>query len=640
MSLRRLGRYEIQREIMRGGMANVYLARDPFVDRLVAIKVLSPHLLQDPAFRARFQNEEKVIASIEHEAIVPIYDFGEHQGQPYIVMRYMPGGTLAERISNGPLNGAELRRTVERIADALDEAHAQGMVHRDLKPRNVLFDAKGRAYLTDFGLAKMVEPSLSLTASGIVGTPAYMSPEQAQGEKLDHRSDIYSLGLIVFECLTGRLPYKADTPMGIAVKHIVEPVPQIRQVDPHFSLACESVLARALAKNRADRFHTAGDLARALAQLPELASPTDPSSNGAAPVASEKKPARKRNAPTRVDDSTPAFGLTPINKNLPGSRPKWRPALSRRQVLVMGLVVLVSSILSASGGLAGQMEQPAQAAGSEVATSAPPEPTRVALATVTLAPRPTATNAPPLLTPTAAFGAPTASADGVPMVFIPAGSFQMGSGEGDLDERPVHSVTLSAYSIDQTEVTNGRYAACEAAGACPKSSSYDSVTRPSYHTEAEFANYPVVHVNWNDAAAYCAWAGKRLPTEAEWEYAAKGADGRRYPWGDTAANTGLLNYDFKVGDTTEAGHYPDGASPFNVLDMAGNVYEWVADWYGNRYYTDSPAENPAGPSTGVYRILRGGSWNVNSYAARSADRFRLTPDSSFAHIGFRCAQSP
>jgi serine/threonine protein kinase len=254
-----IGRYEIKAELGRGGMATGYRAYDPRFKREVALKILPREFLHDPQFRARFEREAETIAALEHPAIVPVHDFGEEDGQPYFVMRLMPGGSLADRLEKGPLPLTEAARIFSRLAPALDWAHAHGIIHRDLKPGNILFDDNDNPYISDFGIAKLTQASVTFTGSAIVGTPAYMSPEQARGEKdIDGRSDIYALGAIVFQMLTGRFPYETDTPMGMVVKHITEPVPRILDVKPDLPPACEGVIGQATAKNCNDRYATAG----------------------------------------------------------------------------------------------------------------------------------------------------------------------------------------------------------------------------------------------------------------------------------------------------------------------------------------------------------------------------------------------
>ena len=208
------------------------------------------------------------------------------------------------------------------------------------------------------------------------------------------------------------------------------------------------------------------------------------------------------------------------------------------------------------------------------------------------------------------------------------------------DEQPLHTVTLSAYSIDKYEVTNARYKACVDAGGCTAPGSVNSSTRSLYYGTITYADYPVLDVTWYQASAFCAWAGKRLPTEAEWEKAARGSSvTRKYPWGNSAPDCTKTNYSLCVNDTSRVGSYPSGASPYGVMDMAGNVWEWVNDWYGESYYSVSPGVNPQGPSTGSYRVLRGGSWYYYDNLVRSADRINVNPDGWFSNGGFRCVRS-
>ena len=256
MESQKFGRYEIKAEIGRGGMATVYHAYDPRFEREVALKVLPREMLHDPQFRTRFEREAKTIAMLEHPAIVPVYDFGEEDGQPYFVMRYMTGGSLTDRMKNGPMKIEEVARLFECLAPALDEAHTKGIIHRDLKPANILFDQYGDPYISDFGIAKIAATQTNVTGSAILGTPAYMSPEQAQGEGIDGRSDIYSLGVILFELLSGQKPYNGDTPMSVVVKHITDPVPHILDVMPDLPTAVEAVIEKTMAKDREQRFPT------------------------------------------------------------------------------------------------------------------------------------------------------------------------------------------------------------------------------------------------------------------------------------------------------------------------------------------------------------------------------------------------
>ena len=262
----KIGRYEIKGELGRGGMATVYRAYDPSFEREVAIKVLPRELMHDPQFRDRFRREIKTIASLEHPAIVPVYDVGEEDGVPYFVMRYMPGGSLSQWIEKGKFSLEDAARIIERLSSALAYAHKVGLIHRDLKPDNILFDNNGDPFISDFGVAKITNSSTNMTGSGIIGTPAYMSPEQAQGEKVDNRSDIYGLGVIIFQMLSGHQPYEATTPMGVAVKHITDPVPEILKDNPNLGAQADTIIKTAMAKDPSLRYQTATELAQALTE--------------------------------------------------------------------------------------------------------------------------------------------------------------------------------------------------------------------------------------------------------------------------------------------------------------------------------------------------------------------------------------
>lgn len=270
MTPNNIDRYEVRGEIGRGGMATVLKGYDPRFKRDVAIKLLPREFLHDPQFRTRFEREAQTIAALEHPAIVPVYDFGDAAGQLYLVMRLMDGGSLADRLENGPLSISEAARIFERLAPALDSAHSVGIIHRDLKPANILFDKWDNPYLADFGIAKLIaSSSTALTATGgLVGTPAYMSPEQVRGvDELDGRSDIYAMGVILFQMLTGQLPYNANTPIGLAFMHVNEPVPNILASNSMLPHTYQAVIEQAMAKERAARPRTTVELAGTVSSL-------------------------------------------------------------------------------------------------------------------------------------------------------------------------------------------------------------------------------------------------------------------------------------------------------------------------------------------------------------------------------------
>ncbi|MEN6620589.1 MAG: SUMF1/EgtB/PvdO family nonheme iron enzyme [Smithella sp.] len=248
-------------------------------------------------------------------------------------------------------------------------------------------------------------------------------------------------------------------------------------------------------------------------------------------------------------------------------------------------------------------------------------------------PKPAATQAPVAMT------VEVSPKDGMTMVYVPSGEFLMGSleGTGENNEHPQHTVYLSGYWIDKTEVTNEMYAKCVADGACEYPPNNSSYTQSSYYGNPKYDKYPVIYVSWYQANNYCTWAERQLPTEAQWEKAARGTDGRIYPWGNVSPDVSLANYESHVGDTTEVGSYPDGASPYGALDMTGNVWEWVKDWYGT--YPSGSVSNPTGPATVDYNILRGGSWQDLESNVRSTFRVRSIPKNASDLNGFRCSLS-
>ncbi len=253
-----LGKYNVVDLIGRGGMATVYKGYQPEIERSVAIKVLPPHPGQDSSYVERFRQEARTIARLQHPHIMPLYDYGDENGILYLVSPLMEGGSLSDRIRKGPLSLDETAVMLRQIGSALDYAHRHGVIHRDIKPDNVLLDREGHALLTDFGIAKIVEGTANLTATGgVIGTPAYMSPEQAQGLAVDYRSDLYSLGVVVFEMLTGKEPFDADTPMRVVMQHITAPVPHLSESVINAAPQLDEVLLQALAKEPERRFQSA-----------------------------------------------------------------------------------------------------------------------------------------------------------------------------------------------------------------------------------------------------------------------------------------------------------------------------------------------------------------------------------------------
>ena len=261
MNASKIGRYEIESELTTGGMGVIILAKDPYIQRQVIVKILMYSRTLDAIYRDFFQNEAEVIAALEHPCIVPIYDFGWHGQQPYIVMRYMSGGSLQERLNKEDIKMTEMGHILKRVAEALDAAHAKGIIHRDIKPSNILFDSSGEAFLSDFGIATSKSFS-DEDGDWLVGTPAYMSPEQSQGNHVDGRSDVYALGVTLYRLLTGQLPFSSNSTTALINAHLEQPVPDIRTIKENIPSVWQEVVSKAMAKDPADRYPTAGEFAR------------------------------------------------------------------------------------------------------------------------------------------------------------------------------------------------------------------------------------------------------------------------------------------------------------------------------------------------------------------------------------------
>ncbi len=328
-----LGTYQVADSVGRGGMATVYKAYDPATDRYVAIKVLSEEFAQDSGFLARFEREAKVVASLQHVHILPVFEYGQKSGITYLVMPYISSGTLRDLLERERLSVAEAVRIFVQLGEAVDYAHRRKVLHRDLKPGNVLLDSSGNVLLTDFGLTRLVETPSTLTGTGVIGTPAYMAPEQAQGEDVDARGDIYSLGVMLYEMITGDVPFKADTPIAVIFKHINDPLPSARLKVADLPEGIDQVILRATAKKPADRFQTAGEMVQALRRAANTLFAATMLNSGA--------------------DSTGSGAYVPVSPTMVAHSPRRN---RRSLALGLGVVILVAAaivILALAGVLGG-----------------------------------------------------------------------------------------------------------------------------------------------------------------------------------------------------------------------------------------------------------------------------------------------
>jgi formylglycine-generating enzyme required for sulfatase activity/tRNA A-37 threonylcarbamoyl transferase component Bud32 len=641
-----LGRYYLAEQLGEGGMAVVYKAYDTRLERDVAIKIIRSAAFppeQLDQILKRFEREAKSLAKLSHPNIVKVHDFGEHEASPFLVMEYLPGGTLKKFLGQ-PVLWQDAVRLLLPIARGVAYAHRHGILHRDIKPANILITESGESMLSDFGIAKLFEADQStvLTGSGVaIGTPEYMAPEQWTGVT-SPQSDLYSLGIVLYELVAGRKPYVADTPGAILIKQVTEPLPAPRKFVAEIPETVEHVLIKALAREAADRYEDVNAFVGALESLQTGAPVVLPESQSAEATSqiAENKPGTsvpveatgeeaadgRMTRPGEVEEPQPV--KVRDEKNQRPVRFSWRGA----GILIGGIVVVLVIWLGLPS--LGKLFGPAPVVTESLTPTLQPivesqmfEPTQThEIPTLGVTPTDTV-----VLTSTE-YPVEIRDDKGVAMVLVPEGEFTMGSDNEDPDEKPVHQVLLDGYYIDKYEVTNALYKECVIAGKCKPP------TETSKYNSSQYAQHPVVYVDWDMANTYCGWRGARLPSEAEWEKSARGTDGRTYPWGDEIYVT-YANYNGNIGDTTMIGDYLTGVSPYGAYDMAGNVWEWVADWYDERYYQVSPSANPAGPDTGIYRVLRGGSWYFDFYNTRSTLRYRNIPSHVNFDIGFRCALS-
>jgi formylglycine-generating enzyme required for sulfatase activity/tRNA A-37 threonylcarbamoyl transferase component Bud32 len=534
--------YEVERALGSGGFAVVYLVADLALKRKLAVKVLSPDLIASKTVLERFHREAETIAQLSHPNIVPLHFIGAKEDLVYLVMECIQGESLAERIERVKrLPVDETSRVLREVAGALEHGHKRGVVHRDIKPHNVLLEAEtGRALVTDFGIARTAEGS-SLTASGmVVGTPAYLSPEQVMGQAIDHRADIYALGIMAYEMLTGEPPFTGPTPTAVLMKRLAEPAPPVTRLRPDVPQALADVIHGCLAQEPADRFQSAGEVARALG------------------------------------------GVTPVSGGHPTAEIVLRMRRARRRwslFVALGAVAAFAGVWAlwffASDGSEGRVPTPAERG----------------------------------------------------VVVIPGGAYTIGRAAGPAFSRPAHQVTLDSFEIDRTEVTVGQYRR------------FVAQTRAPVPWAAEPADtlIPVTGLTWAEAAAFCSWKHGprgRLPTEEEWEAAARGPGGRLYPWGDawnpSAANTASQ----RQGRPLPVGSLPRGATSSGLLDMIGNVWEWTS----SRMVAYPGGTAP--PDASRYYVIRGGAFNTPDSLAVATTRGYLphaeSDRTTYAATGFRC----
>jgi serine/threonine-protein kinase len=571
------------------------------------------------------------MARLLHPNIVQVMDYGEHEGSPYLIMPYLPGGTL-KALTGTPMDYRRAASLLIPIADALAYAHNQGIIHRDIKPANILITASGTPMLSDFGIAKILESQdISLTNTGFgVGTPHYMAPEQWKN-KVCPQTDIYALGTIFYELVTGRRPYDAETPAAIAVKQATEPLVRPRTFISNLPEEVERVIFKTLAFKPENRYPSMQQFFSVLNNLAAGQPTHTPNvADDGYPRVDQKEDFNEGTTQDILDSSPPPIQNRAIDKPSPkrSSLSKWTLWAGAAAILVAVICIILG--LTLTGFLSGRNNESSQSVAGNDNNIPPESTTSFDTHAITQAPE-VKSSATPTIIPTVSLGmgsTKTNNIDQAELVYVPSGEFIMGSNGSDseADERPEHEVYLDAYWIYKNEVTHAQFRECLENGGCS-----------DIHYLVESDSYPMIYVSWYEAQEYCTWAGGRLPTEAEWEKAARGTDGRIYPWGNDYPNSNYANFSgSSIGSTMSVGSYPLGASPYGVLDMAGNVMEWVNDWYASDYYYNSPNANPTGPNNGSARVFRGSSYYASALKLRVTIRHYRNPSDSYDNVGFRC----
>ena len=615
-------KYEVLCRIGGGGMAQVLLARHRLHGGLFAIKILADHLAQDPSIVSRFKQEATTAASLSgHPNIVSIFDIGEGNGLHYLVMQFVCGEDLGSYLRReGPLSPQAAAGVITQAAEALAWAESKRVVHRDLKPANMHLDTAGRITILDFGISKITDMADGLTRPGeSLGTPFYMSPEQIRGEGCDVRSDLYSLGVVFFELLTGRRPFQNDSATAIQMAHLATPPPSLLAIDPSLPQTCEDIVQKLLRKDRNERYQHAQELIDELHKHGASSGPTV-----LRPVIDPELQARIDQAPGTATHAvlcppTPPGNDTPA----PGS-----DFVGGASASIATATVRIPAPVVAQPSPAGPepvvATKPSRllpiAAGSAVLLLIAVTGLFFALRSKSAAPANVGTSA------TASAPAATLEDAHGRMMLVPAGSFIFGDDAPD-SGNPKQTLQLPAFYIDQTEVSNGEYLRFVKATGRPYAALDAAAAQP---------DLPVTGVSEQDAAAYAAWAGKRLPTEQEWEKAARGKDGRPFPWGTTPWTTDVPEHLMPVTS------FENRESPSGAMNMAGNAWEWTAspNAAGAREFDDMRKVLGSDSFSRNWFDIKGGSFSRNGSAGFRLYLHRGFPEDQHSPvIGFRCAKS-
>ena len=670
---------EILEEMERGGMARVFRVRHINLGSLHVLKVLDPSLVADAEMRKRFLVEGQIQAQLVHPNIARVTNMIIQPGVAGLVVDLVPGQTLDDWVAsrNGPPTVSQIKQLFLPLLAGVGYAHSRGVVHRDIKPANIVVDDSDGELapkILDFGIAKIVDAAFgghavkARTKTGSrLGTPNYMSPEQVRGlADVDARSDIFSLAATLYEVVTLQVPFDAPSDFDVQRRIVDGDLDAPRELVAGLDPVLDACIAKGLATDRAERFQSCAEFASLLdrAGRPSSQAARTPAVRVSSPVV--ERPEVPRAAPpvevlASPSDGRPAsfWGVVVLG------------ALAMSLALALGVVLtrkppgsaepppapLLSPVPAGGQGANAAAEATAERktkadAARKAKANADAERKRKAEAKRRMeaeAERKAKANADAERKRKAKAEQKAAEAkrrSSGAMVSVPAGEFWMGCAPRDSscfgDEKPGRTVYLDAFRIDRTEVTVAQYAACVQDGVC---SAANSDLWTCNWGKAERDDHPINCVDWKQARTYCRWAGKRLPTGAQWEKAARGTDGRLYPWGDAKASCRMAVMDdggngCGSGGTMPVGSRPAGASPYGALDMSGNVYEWVADRYAEDAYRSAGDRNPTGPTSGGSgRAIRGGCWSYDDARyLRSSYRNRLRPEYRNGVLGFRCVR--
>jgi len=674
---RAFGRYDLTRELGRGAMGVVYEGFDLTLERSVAIKMMHAHLLDDPELRKRFWKEAQAVAALQHANIVTLYDFGKQDDKTFLIMEYVEGVTLRQHMEaqlDGRLTPEETTGIAAELLDALTYCHDKGVIHRDIKPVNIMLDNEGRLRILDFGVARLTAAASTLTGA-VMGTPAYMAPEQIMGGRTDHRIDIFAAGCVIFEMLAGRRPFQGDLYQVYGQILHDEPDPP-SSLAPGIGPAVDAVVLKALAKKPEDRFSSGRDLREALEAAVRAPSAPEGPNPGADTTASREAPG---GVGARLDDPTSPLPKPDQGGDSSGRDRPLTPGKPRASVADVALLDDPTSPLPKpdQGGDSSGRDRPltpgkprASVAGVALAIVLGAVATGYAVAAgyadATLKARQASLREEQRLAAAkrdrevlahrdrvVARGYPVTSVfqdcgDCPEMVVVPAGSFQMGSNTGDNDEKPVRTVKIGySFAVGVYEVTFAEWDACKADRRCHNPSDEGWSNKPGSPERWGRGRRPVMNVSWDDAQQYVRWLSQktgqtyRLLSEAEWEYVARAGTKTRFWWGDDIGS-GQANCTGCGGPQDDRKTVPVGsfkANAFGLYDVHGNVLEWVEDCYHDNYQ-GAPEDGSAWHAFSCDgRVLRGGSWFNFPLLLRSANRIPSAPDYLSSNMGFRVART-